>query len=96
MRVLKVTGIDPSAVSKRFRCPAIKLAFNLKQFTIPTLSTDKVQKLIKLEGVQFWIPPPPIVLRCVKHKPLFVDQMGTKSFCVLAVTLNLPKAWYQR
>jgi len=76
--VLKVTGIDPSAVSKTVQVPGDKISIQPETITIPTLSTDKVQKLIKLEGVQFWNPAATYSTPGVNTNRILVDQNGNQ------------------
>jgi len=76
--VLKVTGIDPSAVSKTIQVTGEKISVNPEAITIPTLSTDKVQKLVKLEGVQFWNPAATYSIPGVNTNRILVDQNGNQ------------------
>jgi hypothetical protein len=76
--VLKVTGIDPSAISKTIQVPGDKISIQPETITIPTLSTDKVQKLVKLEGVQFWNPAATYSMPGVNTNRILVDQDGNQ------------------
>jgi len=76
--VLKVTGIDPSAVSKTVQVPGDKISIQPETISIPTLSTDKVQKLVKLEGVQFWNPAATYSIPGVTTNRILVDQNGNQ------------------
>jgi hypothetical protein len=76
--VLKVTGIDPSAVAKTIQVTGEKIGLNPETITIPTLSTDKVQKLVKLEGVQFWNPAATYSIPGVNTNRILVDQNGNQ------------------
>lgn len=76
--VLKVTGIDPSAVAKTIQVTGEKIGLNPETITIPTLSTDKVQKLVKLEGVQFWNPAATYSIPGVNTNRILVDQDGNQ------------------
>lgn len=50
---IKVTGIDPSEVSNHIQMSGEKVALTPKEVTISTLDTTYVQKLIKIDNVQF-------------------------------------------
>lgn len=76
--VLKVTGIDPSVVAKTIQVTGEKISLNPETITIPTLSTDKVQKLVKLEGVQFWNPAATYSIPGVNTNRILVDQNGNQ------------------
>ncbi|HDP75537.1 MAG TPA: hypothetical protein ENN49_06660 [Bacteroidales bacterium] len=76
--VLKVTGIEPSAISKTIQVPGDKISIQPETITIPTLSTDKVQKLVKLEGVQFWNPAATYSMPGVNTNRILVDQDGNQ------------------
>lgn len=76
--VLKVTGIDPSAFNKTIQVTGEKISLNPETITIPTLSTDKVQKLVKLEGVQFWNPAATYSIPGVNTNRILVDQNGNQ------------------
>jgi len=76
--VLKVTGIDPSAIAQTIQVTGEKISLNPETITIPTLSTDKVQKLVKLEGVQFWNPAATYSIPGVNTNRILVDQNGNQ------------------
>lgn len=76
--VLKVTGIDPSAVSKTMQVTGEKISIQPETITIPTLSTDKVQKLVKLEGVQFWNSAATYSIPGENTNRILVDENGNQ------------------
>lgn len=76
--VLKVTGINPSAVGKTIQVTGEKISLNAETITIPTLSIDKVQKLVKLDSVQFWNPAATYSIPGENTNRILVDRHGNQ------------------
>ncbi len=75
---LKVTGIDPSAVSKTIQVTGEKIEIQPEPITISTLTTDKVQKLVKLDNVQFWNSAASYSITGVNTNRILVDEQGNQ------------------
>lgn len=76
--VLKVTGIDPSKVPATLQVTGEKIEIQPEIITIPTLATSKVQKLVKLENVQFWNSAATYSIPGVNTNRMLVDQQGNQ------------------
>jgi len=76
--VLDVTGIDPSAVAKTLQVTGEKISIQPETITIPTLSPDKVQKLVRIDGVQFWNAAATYSIPGINTNRILVDRDGNQ------------------
>jgi len=76
--VLDVTGIDPSAVAKTLQVTGEKISIQPETITIPTLSPDKVQKLVRIDGVQFWNAAATYSIPGINTNRILVDKDGNQ------------------